>query len=204
VDKKLTLAVWDLDATVGQHYANMDGYYHADEIQPEKELVDVPASMCMFSSNRLFQRLMAMPEFHDMAKRRYWELRSTILMPDSLVARYEDIYNRLDACGALDREAVRWSDTGDISHRMLEFPEEFDYLCDWLQRRIAYLDTHTIAQLPGDINVDGGVDVADVALLIAVILGNATSGAVGTTDINGDGSVDVADVALLISMVLER
>lgn len=204
VDKKLTLAVWDLDATVGQHFANMEGYYHADVIQPERELADVPANMCRLSSSRFFQRLMAMPGFLDQVKRRYWELRPTILTPDSLVARYEAIYNRLDACGALDREAVRWSDTGDISHRMLEFPEEFDYLCDWLRRRIAYLDTHTFALQPEDINGDGTVDVADVTSLIAVVLGNATSAAVGTTDIDGDGEVDVADVVMLISMVLNK
>ena len=202
VDKKLTLAVWDLDATVGQHYADMEGYYHADVIQPENELADVPSNMCMLSSNRLFQRLVVMPGFMDMVKKRYWELRTTILTPDSLVARYEAIYRRLETCGALDRETVRWSDTGDISHRMLDFPGEFEYLCDWLRRRIAYLDTHTFALQPGDINGDGTVDVADVTLLIAVVLNESAPGVVGLTDINGDKTVDVADVVLLISMIL--
>lgn len=204
VDKKLTLAVWDLDATVGQHYADMEGYYHADVIQPEKELVDVPNNMSEFASNRFFQRLMAMPDFLVKVRKRYWELRPTVLNPDSLVARYEAIYSRLEACGAMDREAVRWSDTGDISHRMLEFPEEFDYLCDWLRRRIAYLDTHTFALPHGDINGDGSVDVADVTLLIAAVLDNGTTGIVGNPDLNTDRMVDVGDVVLLISLVLSN
>lgn len=204
VDKKLTLAVWDLDATVGQHYADMEGYYHADVIQPEKELVDVPNNMSEFASNRFFQRLMAMPDFLVKVRKRYWELRPTVLNPDSLVARYEAIYSRLEACGAMDREAVRWSDTGDISHRMLEFPEEFDYLCDWLRRRIAYLDTHTFALPHGDINGDGSVDVADVTLLIAAVLDNGTTGIVGNPDLNTDRMVDVGDVVLLISLILSN
>ena len=173
-------------------------------IQPEKELVDVPNNMSEFASNRFFQRLMAMPDFLVKVRKRYWELRPTVLNPDSLVARYEAIYSRLEACGAMDREAVRWSDTGDISHRMLEFPEEFDYLCDWLRRRIAYLDTHTFALPHGDINGDGSVDVADVTLLIAAVLDNGTTGIVGNPDLNTDRMVDVGDVVLLISLVLSN
>ena len=202
VDKKLTLAVWDLDATVGQHYADMEGFYHADEIQPENELVDVPSNMCMLSSNRLFMRLIAMPDFMAQVKRRYWELRNSILVPDSLVSRYESIYNRLESCGALSRETLRWSDTGDISHRMLEFPEEFDYLCDWLRRRIAYLDTHTFAMPMGDINRDGSVDIADVTMLIAQVLGADAQAFTSQSDLNADGEVDVADVVMLIGMIL--
>ena len=202
IDKKLTLAVWDLDATVGQHYADMDGYYHADVIQPENELEDVPNNMCALKRNKLFTRVKAMPGFMEAVKARYWQLRPTILCADSLVARYTAIYNRLDACGALDREAVRWSDTGDISHRMLEFPEEFDYLCDWLRRRIAYLDTHTFACQPGDINGDSVINIADVTLLIGCVLGDHEVLNTGVADVNGDGFINVADVTALISLVL--
>ena len=202
VDKKITFAVWDLDATVGQHFADMEGYYHADIIQPENELEDVPRGMSLFSSNKLFTRLRGMAGFLDAVKKRYRELRPTILHPDSLVARYTAIYNRLDACGAMDREAVRWSDTGDISHRMLEFPEEFDYLCDWLRRRIAYLDTHTFACQQGDLNGDGEVNVADVTLLIHVVLGEEDVLNHEIADVNGDSEVNVADVTMLINLIL--
>ena len=201
-DKKLTLAVWDMDATVGQHFADMDGYYHADVIQPENEVEDVPRDMCSLSSNRFFTRLKAIPEFNRQVMQRYWELRQTVLRPDSLVDRYTAIYRRLDACGALDRETVRWSDTGDISHRMLDFPGEFDYLCDWLIRRIAYLDTHKFAAQSGDLNGDGMVDVSDVTRLINCLLGDDSFVNASTPDINNDGVVDVSDVTSLIKLVL--
>lgn len=53
----------------------------------------------------------------------------------------------------------------------------------------------------GDVNGDGNVDVEDVTLLIAAVLGNATVGqAVG--DVNNDTVVDVEDVTTLITRVL--
>lgn len=203
IDKKLTLAVWDLDATVGQSFLDVEGYYHAPEIQPETELEDVPTKFCAMSMNKLFKRLKEMPGFMDSVKQRYWQLRSTVLHPDSLVARYTAIYNRLDACGALDREAHRWSNTEDIAHHMLEFPDEMKYLCDWLKRRIAYLDTHTFAGREGDVNGDGNVNVTDVTQLINYIMGNHEVSKTDGADVNGDGYINVVDVTSLISIILE-
>lgn len=202
-DKKLTLSVWDMDATVGQHYSDADGYYHADVIQPENELEDVPLQMCGLSTNKLFTQLKNLPEYRLRAVNRYWKLRETIFDPDSLVARYTAIYDRLDACGALSREAVRWSDTGDIAHRMLEFDEEFDYLCDWLRRRIAFLDTHTFACKRGDVNDDGQVNLSDMTQLIHYLL-NADNDDVNiiNADVDMDNSITVSDLTQLISIIL--
>ena len=100
VDKKITFAVWDLDATVGQHYLDTEGFYHADEIQPENELEEVPTNMCELSLNKLFMRVKNIPLFKRMVVNRYWQLRSTVLDPDDLVARYQTIFKRLDDCGA--------------------------------------------------------------------------------------------------------
>lgn len=202
-DKKLTVAVWDLDATVGQHYLDVDGYYHGPEIQPENELEGVPETMCALSSNKLFKRLKAMPGFMDSVKQRYWQLRSTVLHPDSLVERYIAIYNRLDASGSLGREARRWSGSDDIYYRNLEFPEELRYLCGWLKRRIAYLDTHTFAPLHGDMNGDGFINVVDVTDLINYIMGEQETYKVTEADLNGDGFINVSDVTSLISLILK-
>ena len=201
-DKKLTFAAWDLDATVGQHYTDIDGYYHADVIQADRELDSVPTEMCLITLSRLFNRVRALPGFHDTVVRRYWELRQTILHPDSLVARYAAVYHRLEACGALAREEVRWSDTGDIAHRMLDFSDEFDYLCGWLRKRIPFLDNNTFATVTGDVNGDGLVDVADVAMLISYVLGNDVALCTGSVDLNADEVIDVADITLLIQRIL--
>ena len=203
-DKKLTLAVWDLDATVGQHYSDEEGYYHADVIQPENELEDVPTTMCALSNNKLFMRVKNLPEFKRMVVNRYWQLRETILQPDSLVARYKAIFDRLDACGALDREAARWYDINDIAHRYLEFDEEFDYLCDWLRRRIAYLDTHTFACLRGDVNGNGKTDIADVTELINYLLTESPTASFNdvNADVDANSIININDVTALINLLI--
>lgn len=203
-DKKITFAVWDLDATVGQHYLDTEGYYHADVIQPENNLEDVPNNMCMFKSNKLFQQLKGMPLFHRMVVNRYWQLRETVLDPNSLVERYQAVYRRLDACGALHRESERWSGTDEIDYRDLDFPAEMDYLCDWLRRRIAYLDTHTFACLRGDVDDDGKVKIDDVTALISYLLSGNTSYGINdvNADVDADNLININDVTALISLLL--
>lgn len=55
--------------------------------------------------------------------------------------------------------------------------------------------------LLGDVNSDGKVDVADVALLIQAVLQD-TALDMTVADVNGDTKIDVADVAQLITIVL--
>lgn len=204
-DKKITPAVWDLDVTVGQHWSDDSTHYHADVIQPENELDEAPTGTSKMSLNQLFNRLKALTDFKWKAVNCYWRLRETVLDPDSLVARYQAIYDRLDAAGALGRETERWSDTGDIAHRMLEFDEEMNYLCDWLRRRIAYLDANTFACRRGDVDNDGFVNISDVTKLISYVLnGSSTSSEFKqvNADVNGDDVINIVDITLLIDMIL--
>ena len=55
--------------------------------------------------------------------------------------------------------------------------------------------------LKGDVNLDGTVDVADIATIISVMAGSVGSGFATSTDVNGDGVVDVADIATVISIM---
>ncbi len=54
---------------------------------------------------------------------------------------------------------------------------------------------------PGDVNVDGKMNVSDVTALINMILGITTMNDVAG-DVNGDGSVNVSDVTALINLIL--
>lgn len=56
---------------------------------------------------------------------------------------------------------------------------------------------------PGDVDGDGNIDVADITLLIAYILGDATLDQyqIDAADVNHDGDIDAADVTYLISIV---
>lgn len=55
--------------------------------------------------------------------------------------------------------------------------------------------------LPGDVNSDQSVDVADIASIISVMAGSASSSIADNADVNGDGYVDVADIATVISIM---
>ena len=189
VDKKLTLAVWDLDATVGQHWSDIDECYRAPEVSPEANLWKVS----FLHLNRLYNRLMTQPSYRKAVQDRYWELRETLFNPDSLIARYADTYARLRRCGTLAREVERWSGDTDIAKRKLNFDNELAYLSDWIRRRVAYLDKTVFRRFEGDVNGDGEVNVADVNAIIDAIL---TGGryVLLSADVNGDGEVNLGDV----------
>ena len=56
--------------------------------------------------------------------------------------------------------------------------------------------------LPGDVNCDYEVNIADVNALIAYIL--MGSGDMATSDVNGDGEVNIADVNAVIDIILTK
>ena len=54
----------------------------------------------------------------------------------------------------------------------------------------------------GDVNHDGGINIADVTALIDKLLGVEGSSYADTSDVNGDGTINIADVTTLIDMLL--
>ena len=68
--------------------------------------------------------------------------------------------------------------------------------------KIVYVGELTDPVLPGDVNGDGVVDVADVNLIISIMLGKTA--AVPAADVNGDGIVDVSDANLAINIMLGK
>ena len=203
VDKKLTLSVWDLEATVGQHWYNGDGYYRAPEIQPENDLDKPHQRFSELWRNKLFMQLKALPDFHNQVLTRYWQLRQNVLRPDSLIQRYADIYAYLEKSGALDRETERWSGDDDISGLPLDFEGEFEYLSDWIRRRIAYLDTVTFAYLHGDVDGNGVVSIMDLSYMLDYLL-DGDDGKINilNADMDSNAKVDLKDLALLIDLLL--
>ena len=202
VDQKLTLSVWDLEATVGQHWYDGNGYYRAPEIQPENELEN-----CRFTAlpkSRLFMRLKQVPEFWQRVMDRYWELRNTVLDPDSLIARYQATYDVLNMSGALERERARWTGSPDLANRELDFEDELNYLSNWIRRRVNYLDHHTFAFfIPGDADADGSVTISDVTVIIDYLLsGDGSMINVTNADVDGDDCITIMDVTALIDMLL--
>lgn len=183
-DKKLTLAVWDLDVTVGQNYDIHDPrggkayaeYYYMTTNNIFKKFYD---SSCIYHKDML---------------QRYWELRKTWLSEESLVGRYTRAIDKLIDCGAAAREEARWSGDSDIGGYTLNFADEKEYITTWLKTRLAYVD-RTLMRHPCDINADGVVNAADLSLLYSALMGWTTMSQ--QYDANGDGVVNSADIVTL-------
>ena len=72
----------------------------------------------------------------------------------------------------------------------------------------AYIDDIKLvsANIPGDVNNDGSINVTDVTALVNIILGKDSTAPYiynhVSADVNNDGKVDVTDVTELVNMVL--
>ena len=65
--------------------------------------------------------------------------------------------------------------------------------------------TEPVANLRGDLNGDGEVDVMDVNILVNIILDkDSADNYPSLTDLNGDNSFDVADVNVLVNFILGK
>ncbi|MBR1882534.1 MAG: CotH kinase family protein [Muribaculaceae bacterium] len=193
-DKKLTLAAWDLDCTVGQNWINTEA---------AKAQVTPTTGFSVF--NRLFQRLYDTnaADFCTRSVARYQELRAGLLSGDSLKARYGDRIRQMIRTGAAARETKRWSRDTDISRQVLDFEKEIDYINDWIGQRLPFLDKgRFLPYIMGDANRDGVVDVADVNKIIKNFL--IADYPMWYEDLNGDDEQDVSDINLLINIVLSK
>ncbi|MBQ8051824.1 MAG: endonuclease [Bacteroidaceae bacterium] len=62
-----------------------------------------------------------------------------------------------------------------------------------------------VATLPGDVNRDGEVTIADVTALVNIILGKDTAGYdLEAADVNEDGERTIADVTALVNIILGK
>lgn len=134
-DKKLTLAIWDLDATMGQNY-ECGTPLHPESVQPEtnlniKHFHNLYARIYDYDVDNYIQKVTD----------RYWELRQNFFSEQALVDRYKKYYDILKASGAAEREEARWSKDSDIGGYPLNFNEEMDYIANWIHQRLHYLDT---------------------------------------------------------------
>ena len=127
-DKKLTLAVWDLDGTVGAKWLG-------DWAVPDYNM-DVNLNLIV----RLKE--LNVDGFNDLAFIRYHELRKNQLSTDNLIKRYQDYYDILKVSGASQREEEKWSGDSDVNGEEINFDNEIAYITDWISKHMQYLDSH--------------------------------------------------------------
>ena len=134
-DKKLTLAIWDLDASVGQDW-HCSTPLHPDYVSPDTELGIKEAF-------NLYTRLSTLnvDNYNQKVADRYHELRKTYFSEENLIAKYQNHYDMLAKCGAANREERKWSEDSDIGGYPLNFKQEIEYIKNWIIQRLNYLDT---------------------------------------------------------------
>jgi hypothetical protein len=149
-DKKVTFGVWDMDATCGQRWS--DSYYHdLNLMNPERDYAEFIAS-AEHGDYNLFRRLRDTDanDFNDKVRRRYRDLRQGELATENILQRFRTYLDGFKTAGADQREYARWSGDSDVAGHTLDFDDEMDYLTDWFQRRMNYLDNtrFDIASIP--------------------------------------------------------
>ena len=151
-DKKITLGVWDMDATCGQRWS--DDYYHQAFLGPEQDYAQF-ITRYEHGDYNLFRRLRNTDteDFNMQVRLRYRDLRQSYLNTESILNRFRTQLDEFKRCGAAQREYDKWSHDSDVAGRELNFDVEMDYLDDWFTRRMNYLDQvrFKIDELPSDI-----------------------------------------------------
>ena len=209
VDKKITLGVWDMDATCGQRWS--DSYYHQSFLGPEQDYAQF-ITQYEHGDYNLFRRLRNTDaeNFNLRVAKRYRELRQNSLATESILQRFRTYFDHFRTAGADQREYNKWSYDSDVAYYELNFDTEYAYIADWFTRRMQYLDEtrFDLQNLPpnGDANGDGVVTIADVTAIVNHILGKPQSGTFNEVmaDTNGDGSITIADVTATVNLILGK
>ena len=142
--KKLTLAIWDLDASVGQDW-RCSTPLHPNYVLPNTDLG-------VKDGFNLYHRLSSLnvDNYNEKVANRYHELRKTYFSEENLISRYQGYYDMLVKSGAASREETKWSEDSDIGGYPLNFKSEIEYIKNWIINRLNYLDTN---QFPISTNI---------------------------------------------------
>ena len=142
--KKLTLAIWDLDASVGQDW-RCSTPLHPNYVLPNTDLG-------VKDGFNLYHRLSSLnvDNYNEKVANRYHELRKTYFSEENLISRYQSYYDMLVKSGAASREETKWSEDSDIGGYPLNFKSEIEYIKNWIINRLNYLDTN---QFPISTNI---------------------------------------------------
>ena len=191
----LSLAVWDLDTSMGGNWTPEE--FHPATMSPTRSF-NAPNAIfkCFLSRNSIYYK---------QSIARYNELRQGVLSTDSLISRYNAAFKEIYDCGAVSREQARWSHDTDLAGRELSIDRELRYVTNWIQQRMDFLDTNRFREpLEGDVNGDFVVDIDDINAIINTTLYENGYYSNAAADVNGDKVVDVIDVNFEINLILNN
>lgn len=115
------IAPWDLDHSWGRDY-------QGNALEANKNFL---------LYNRVHMCLRTYYGSYNYVKERYQELRTNELRTDSLKARFHRVFQLYRENQVDEREELRWNGQDDI---VLDFDAEEEYIQQWIDQRLAYLD----------------------------------------------------------------
>ena len=189
VDKRLTLAAWDLDWSLGTNRDSLD--FRGGRAEPDHDFKFSSREFNMFKDPECI--------YHDVMIQRYWQLRKSWLSEQNLADRLNALVNPLVESGAVAREEARWTGDSDINGLPLDIVGEKDYIIDWIHKRLTHLDC-TLMRHPCDVDGDGAVTAYDIILVQDYLLNGGTFN--NRYDVDGDGCVTSADLTTLYEQIL--
>lgn len=109
---------WDVEATWGKMF-NMDNSLTVGIL-----------------SNNLLDRLIDLnvEGFSDSLGIKWEKYRASIFSSESLMEPISQYYNQVKGSGAIERENARWGNP------IIDYELEYDYISDWIEGRLIYLD----------------------------------------------------------------
>lgn len=189
VDKRLTLAAWDLDWSLGTNRDSLD--FRGGRAEPDFDFKFSSKEFNMFKDPRCI--------YHNDMIERYRQLRQTWLSEKSLNDRLNALVDPLVESGAVAREEAIWSGDSDINGLPLDIVGEKEYIIDWMRKRLAHLD-RTLMRHPCDVNADGAVTSYDIISLQDYFLNGGDFDI--NLDVNGDGDITSTDLSNLYEYIL--
>ncbi|MBQ7691230.1 MAG: CotH kinase family protein [Muribaculaceae bacterium] len=198
VNPKLTLGVWDLDTSFGNDWRNTSP--HSVRVQPWHGVF-----ADFVNHHRFLLRLkeLDVDNFNARVLERYAELREGVLDTDALIDRFTQAVERLNQCGAAQREAQRFNPDPWL-RQPIDLNSELQYVTQWIKLHMDYLDDFVFTTEHyryGDVNKDNRVDVLDINTLLNMMLYNKMATARG--DVNHDQVIDVDDLNIVVNIILE-
>ena len=205
-DSRFKMVVWDMNLA----YGNADYYdawrtdtwvYKSNNIMSSAyEQYLIPFWWYKLNSN---------PAYVTALKNRWAQYRRTTLRQEQIMAVVDSLSNVLTSHGAERRNSQAWPRWGRYVwpnyYVASNYADEIRFLKQWINNRIAWMDSQLdfdpAAVLPGDVNADGEVNVADVNAVVDMILSGSTSAG---RDVNADGEVGVADINAIINIIFSQ
>jgi len=206
-DPRFKMVVWDMNLA----YGNADYYdaWRTDTWMYKNTNSILNSAGDTYLIPFWWYKLNSNPAYVAALKQRWAQYRRSNLRQERVVALVDSLSSVLTSHGAVQRNSQAWPRWGvwvwPNYHVAGNFADEVSWLKQWITDRIAWMDSqldyNPAAALPGDVNGDGEVNVADVNAVIDMILSGRIE-PIG--DVNGDGEVGIADVNAVLAIILNQ